>query len=149
MNKGNRNCVHCGDEFKPDPRVENHRYCGKKECQRARRALWQREKFKEDPEYKENQQMYWKDWYKRHPGYYKKYRKKNPQYTEKNRQLQIQRNTMRRKNGRDKMIAKMDLIQNRLFSRRGMPCRIVVGRRNMIAKMDSIIGKLVLTQCVK
>lgn len=146
MARANKRCVHCGDAFEQNPRIKDHRYCNKGECQKARRALWQREKFRKDPEYKENQQMCWKEWYALHPGYYKQYRKKNLQYTEKNRQMQRQRNVLRRKNGRDKVIAKMDLITSRLFSRRGIPCRIVVNGRNMIAKMDSIAGKLLLTQ---
>jgi len=142
----NKRCIHCGDEFEPDPRVKNHRYCKKKECRRARRALWQREKLQIDVDYRDNQRECWKEWYERHPDYYRGYRKRNMDYTEKNRQMQRQRNILRRKNGRDKVIAKMDLITNRLFSRRGIACRIVINRRDMIAKMDSIAGKLLLVQ---
>ncbi len=142
MDKRNKRCVHCGDEFEFNPRLKNQIYCGKKECRLARRALWQREKLRNDPAYKDNQKDCWKEWYSAHPNYQREYRKKNTQYTDRNRLMQRQRNIVRRKNGLDKMIVKMDSLTNRLFSRRGIPCRIVVDSQNMIVKMDLLRGKL-------
>lgn len=70
MDKSNKHCVHCGDEFEPDSRVKDQRYCKKEECQKARRALWQKERLRDDPDYKDNQKRCWKEWYSGHPGYY-------------------------------------------------------------------------------
>jgi len=44
-------CAHCGRPFAPGPRVKNQRYCGEKNCQRARKRKWQKEKLGNDPDY--------------------------------------------------------------------------------------------------
>lgn len=48
MDKRICHCVHCGDEIKPEARINEQKYCGKDECQKARRATWQRQKMKKD-----------------------------------------------------------------------------------------------------
>ena len=86
-------CCHCGDYFIPNPRQKNPRYCGNKpECQRARKAAWQREKMHSDPDYKANQKRCQKDWCKAHPDYWKEYRETHPEQAERNRDLQRVRN---------------------------------------------------------
>lgn len=142
MDRRNRRCVHCEDEFEPDPRVKNHRYCGKRECQLARRRIWQREKFRNDPEYKENQQGCWNDWYKRHPHYHKAYRKKNPQYMAANRTRQKVRDMRRRKNGLDKLLVKMDSIDSILQRRNGGTFKLIPKNKGLLVKMDSMIVEL-------
>jgi len=67
-------CCHCGGYFTPDPRQKNPRHCRKLECQRARKAAWQREKIRGDPDYRANQKRCWQDWRKEHPDYWKAYR---------------------------------------------------------------------------
>jgi hypothetical protein len=47
--RGRIRCAHCSCLFFPDPRVKNQRYCSSKECQRARKRLWQKEKLAHDP----------------------------------------------------------------------------------------------------
>jgi len=48
-------CFNCADAFIPSPRQKNQKYCGKPECQRARKTAWQRYKMAIDPDYRLNQ----------------------------------------------------------------------------------------------
>lgn len=112
---GKVSCCHCGAYFIPDPRQKHPRYCGKSVCQRARKAAWQREKVRCDPDYRSNQKRCWQDWCKAHPDYWKAYRQKHTDQARRNRDLQRVRNTRRRSRGRGDplgmkvaMIAKMD-----------------------------------------
>lgn len=103
-------CVHCGANFSKSPRHKNQTHCKARKCQRARKAAWQRQKMRTDPEYMANQKLSNRKWRESHPGYWKEYRKRNPEKTQRNRLLQRFRN--RRKSGhrsacREK-IAKMD-----------------------------------------
>ena len=50
-------CAHCRCLFVPNHRIKNQRYCNKKECQRARKNAWQRQKLANDPDYKANQRV--------------------------------------------------------------------------------------------
>ena len=95
-------CAHCGHLFNSDPRVKNQRYCGEKNCQRARKRRWQKEKLATDPDYKSNQLACQIEWHRQHPGYYKKYRQDHPRYCQRNTILQTCRNAKLR------VIAKMD-----------------------------------------
>ena len=101
-------CVHCGCDFKPDPRVKNQRYCSAKECQRARKRAWQQEKLRSDPDYKANQRDCQREWHKRHPDYYRQYRERHPKNCERNRLMQRCRNS--RKRSRQK-VATMDAFR--------------------------------------
>ena len=108
-------CCHCGRYFIPDPRQKHPRYCGRQECQRARKAAWQREKIRGDPDYQANQRQCRQDWCKEHPDYWKAYRQKHPEQANRNRDLQRMRNRRRRSEGRsnpsekkEPLIAKMD-----------------------------------------
>ena len=71
-------CAHCGRDFLPNPRVKNQRYCNRPECQRLRKALWQRQKLATDPDYQANQRDAGKTGGKRHPDYWQKYRQRHP-----------------------------------------------------------------------
>lgn len=88
-------CFHCGKSIKANPRVKNQRYCSDRECQRARRREWQREKLLNDPDYKANQRDCQRKWHEHHPGYYQDYRERHPQSRERNRLLQRYRNSRR------------------------------------------------------
>ena len=55
-------CAHCGSRFVPNPRIRNQRYCGKIECQRARKTSWQRQKLATDPDYQANKQDSQRAW---------------------------------------------------------------------------------------
>jgi len=104
-------CCHCGCIFSASPRHKRQRFCLKPECRRARKALWKREKMREDPDYRLTQKMSNKKWAEANPGYWKEYRKKNPEKAERNRMLQAVRNRRRseKKQGVDtSLIAKVD-----------------------------------------
>lgn len=128
-------CAHCGCLFEADPRVKNQKYCNKKECQRARKNLWQRQKIAHDSDYRDNQRDCQREWHKRHPDYWKKYRSKNKTYAKRNRLLQRYRNTKRRV----RMIATMDASEPASFPGPGSYYLVPV-----IATMDASAQKVIL-----
>ncbi len=67
-------CLHCGQEFTPNPRVQLQTYCSADACQHARRRQWQATKRKNDPDYHDNQARAQKAWSERHPEYWVNYR---------------------------------------------------------------------------
>lgn len=122
-------CFHCATVF--TPRNRNQYYCSRPECQRARKAAWQRMKMKTDPQYRADQRLSWGKWALNHPGYWKAYRKNNPEKTEKNRLLQTIRNRRRTKPA-TAVIAKMDVRKPHDFKPVGQFWLVP-----MIAKMDA------------
>ena len=129
-------CVHCGKFFTRRNREQN--YCKAPECQKARKAFWQRNKMYTDPDYKADQKLSQKKWVLANPGYWKEYRKNNPEKAERNRMLQSIRNRRRVKghNANVKMdpwlIAKMDARKSNEFNPVGQFWLVPV-----IAKMDA------------
>lgn len=102
-------CVHCGIFF--TPRNRNQNYCPASDCQRARKAAWQRFKMKTDPDYRTQQKLSHQKWLLNNPTYWKRYRRRKPDKTERNRALQHIRNRRNRQPGQahsHRMIAKMD-----------------------------------------
>jgi hypothetical protein len=124
---------HCRRLFDPDPRVKNQRYCSEKECQRARKQIWQKEKLAQDPDYRENQRDCQIQWHQRHQGYYKKYRQDHPRYRKRNALLQGYRNSKAR------TIAKMDEFKPAPIKNPG-PFYLLP----LIAKMDASVQKVFL-----
>jgi hypothetical protein len=136
-------CVYCGDFFDPSPRHKNQTACKKKECQKAKKAAWQRHKLKTDSVYKANQISSQQQWLKANPGYWKQYRKNNPKKAERNRILQARRNQKARFSPADAkmdpwLIAKMDASQSDNFQILGQFWLIPV-----IAKMDALKVNLI------
>ncbi len=105
-------CIHCGTFFIPRNRKQN--YFSFPECQKARRAAWQRNKLQTDREYRENQRISNKKWIQNNPGYWKEYRRNNPDKADRNRTLQKVRNNRRLSpathstTSKPNLIAKMD-----------------------------------------
>jgi hypothetical protein len=101
-------CVHCAQRFTPRNRLQS--YCSRPECQRARKAAWQRIKLKSDPDLKTAKKLSQQKWAANNPGYWKNYRKRHPQKAERNRMLQTLRNRKRSRaaSGVRIPIAKMD-----------------------------------------
>lgn len=130
-------CSHCGRLFSCDPRVKNQRYCGEKDCQRARKRKWQKEKLGTDPDYKANQRACQIDWHKRHPGYYAIYRRDRPGCRERNNLLQCCRNAKAR------VIAKMDASKSAPVNTPGAFYLLP-----LIAKMDASPQKVLLIPLV-
>ena len=101
--------------FDINPRIPDELYCRKKECLRARKNAWQRNKMTTDEEYRKNQAAACSRWHEKNPEYWKEYRKKNQAYTRKNREQQRLRNHSRTAaKGSDRSIltpiAKMDAL---------------------------------------
>jgi len=131
-------CVYCGDLFAASPRHKNQIACKKPECQKAKKADWQRSKMKTDPIYRDSQKISQKQWSRANPGYWKEYRKNNPEKAERNRILQAIRNRKSRSPDSDakmdtSLIAKMDASKIDNFQTLGQFWLIPV-----IAKMDAL-----------
>ena len=130
-------CVHCGTFFLRRNKKQN--YCSFPACQRARKAAWQRNKLRSDPEYRENQRISNKKWQHNNPDYWKRYRQNNPEKTARNRSLQRVRNKRRaspsssRAESKTLLIAKMDATNLNCDGLSG-PYWLLPG----IAKMDAM-----------
>ena len=137
-------CAACGELFTPRRNVPDQKYCSKRECQRERRRRWQRQKLKEDPDYRANQAAAQRRWRERHPEYWRRYRQSHPAYTERNRKQQLQRN---RKRGQGvtspspPAIAKMDAYEAQTVVASGTYRLIPVSGRE-IAKMDAYLVEM-------
>ena len=101
-------CAHCRCQFVLNSRLKDQRYCGRSECQRARKRLWQRIKIATDADYQLNQKAAQKHRQQEHPHYWRDYRKRHPDYAEGNRRLQKQRDQRR------KTLAKMDALAQKI-----------------------------------
>ncbi len=125
-------CANCSVLF--TPKNKNQSYCSRHECQRARKAAWQRLKITTDPDYKAGQKLSRQKWAQNNPYYWINYRARNPKKTERNRILQTLRNQRRkkRKHEDDKLIAKMDARKPLDFQLMGRFWLVPV-----IAKMDA------------
>jgi hypothetical protein len=130
-------CWHCGRFVPKSPRHKDQNYCGRSECQKARKALWKRKKMRDDQEYRLNHQASNKAWFEAHPGYWKRYREKNPKKAERNKMLQKIRNIKRLKKTQGEasgqFIAKVDASIARKTKVRGQFWMIP-----MIAKVDAL-----------
>jgi hypothetical protein len=81
-------CQCCGQSFEPRPQVPNQTFCSSPNCQRVRRQRWQRDKMRNDPDYRDNQHRNQRAWLDRHPEYWRNYRATHPDYTEHNKSHQ-------------------------------------------------------------
>jgi len=137
-------CAACDDLLTPRRNVPNQKYCSKPECQRERRRRWQRQKLKEDPDYRANQAAAQRRWRERHPEYWRRYRQSHPAYTERNRKQQLQRN---RKRGQGvtspspPAIAKMDAYEAQTVVASGT-YRLIPVAGGAIAKMDAYLVQI-------
>ena len=122
----------------PDPRVKNHRYCDKEGCQRIRRNRWQRQKMKDDPQYRKDQQESQQCWTEQNRDYWQRYRDQHPQYTERNRLLQRERDQRRRPEN----LAKMDALNQESLVKAGS-YYLIPGTADL-AKMDTLSHKYLL-----
>ncbi len=121
----------CRRLFSPNPHVKNHRYCSRKECQRVRKSLWQRQKMKDDPDYRDNHRDAQRCWMEHNRDYWQRYREQHPEYVKRNRILQIQRD--RRRCIRD--LAKMDASDGISFVKPGS--YYLIPAKGNLAKMDA------------
>jgi hypothetical protein len=141
---GRTRCAACDDLFTPRHNVPDQKYCSKPECQRERRRRWQRQKLKEDPDYRANQAAAQWRWRERHPDYWRRYRQTHPAYTERNRDQQRQRNRHRGQGATGPSppaIAKMDACEAQTAFVSGTYRLIPVCGQN-IAKMDAYLVEM-------
>lgn len=99
-------CNACGQAFEPRPQSPRQAYCQKKECQQARKRLWQQAKRRTDYGYYQNQLEAQKRWRQKNPTYWRQYREEHPDYEVSNRSLQKERNA--RRDHRSLVIANSD-----------------------------------------
>ena len=109
-------CVFCKKPYIKNPRQKKQQYCSDPACQKARKAKWQREQMRTNPQYRKDQFQAQKDWFNQYPDYWKTYRKKNADKSLRNSLLQRKRNQQRRLKSQEnrtgkKMIAKMDVLE--------------------------------------
>lgn len=136
----------CSLLFVVSLRHPNQQYCSRKECQRVRKAKWEREKLVNDKEYRKNKADSQARWQAKKPLYWKKYREKNPDYTKRNRKKQKERDQSKRDLKSTgsilKHLAKMDAStpENHMIS--GVYTLIPVSGDNL-AKMDALTVKII------
>ncbi len=121
----------CRSLFIPNPRVKNHRYCDKEDCQRVRKRRWQRQKMKADPQYHVDQLESQQCWIEQNPDCWQRYRNQKPEYVERNRLLQKLRDQKRRA----KNLAKMDALRQESDVKAGS--YYLIPDTTDLAKMDS------------
>jgi len=141
---GKKRCAACDALFTTRQNVLDQRYCSKPECQRERRRRWQRQKLKQDPDYRANQAAAQKRWRERNPEYWRNYRQAHPEYTTHNREKQRQRNRRRGQAATGPSppaIAKMDAYRGKNPVASGT-YRLIPVTAPGIAKMDAYLVKM-------
>lgn len=121
----------CRRLFLPNPHVKNHRYCNRKACQSLRKRLWQRQKMKNDPDYRDNQRDAQQCWMEQNRDYWRQYRDRHPEYVKRNRLLQRQRDRRRRLRN----LAKMDASGQSSFVKAAS--YYLIPAKKDLAKMDT------------
>ena len=140
-----RRCQHCQDPLPLSRRNPTQCFCCKKECQKARKRQWQRDKMRSDPVYRLNQKQAQQDWQKRNPDYWRQYRQRRPEYAQHNRDMTKQRVAVQRQlTSAAKMFAKMDAFKAQTQLLSGYYGLIPFGE--MFAKMDAKLVKINLFQ---
>jgi hypothetical protein len=130
-------CLGCSTFFIPRNKLQTH--CSTPDCQRARKALWQRQKLANDPEYAQGQKLSNIKWLATRPNYWKNYRCQNLEKTARNRVLQRIRNRAKARTdkgldtSRHVGIAKMDARKPLINGLSGEFWLVP-----MIAKMDAV-----------
>jgi len=89
-------CPSCDSFFVPRNKLQI--FCSGSDCQRTRKALWQKQKLACDPAYKKDQKLSNQKWLQNTPDYWTDYRQKNPKKADRNRSLQKVRNYKSQKN---------------------------------------------------
>lgn len=80
-----KSCASCRKPFQPRPQVPGQAYCSSPDCQRERRLRWQRDKLRNDSDYRDNQNRAQRAWLERNPDYWRRYRETHPQRPARNR----------------------------------------------------------------
>lgn len=139
-----RRCRCCRQTFSIS-RNPQQTYCSKPLCQKSRHRRWKKKRYREDPDYRVNQQAAQQAWRKRHPDYYQDYRARHPDYVAANRQQQQERNHRNRplseaKAGKADRIAKRNVLLTD-FHFITMPYEVFPGENAWIAKRNALLSK--------
>jgi len=143
-------CYHCKLCCRRNLRCKSQLYCGKKECQSARKKAWEYKKLSRDPSYRLRKKASQAKWRKKYPlhEYQKEYRLSHAEYAEHNREKQIVRNKrseLSQKTIFFSKIVKMDTLktQHAVNSKFDSHLYMLVDIHNIdvsnIVKMDALI----------
>lgn len=143
-------CKNCHKEKPINIRLQGkQQYCGDPECQRARKAAWQRHKKARDANYRARQQHCVTRWQQEHPmhRYMSQYRQDHPAYVEQNRAQQRLRNQKRRLPTLPLKIVNMDALLRQLEkSVIYIMTPYQVDASQKIVKMDPLVVELKVFQ---
>ena len=137
-----RRCKHCGKRIYPRPQNRNQQYCTQPQCQKARKREWQRQKMKNDPAYRENQNDAARRWRAKNPDYWRNYRNKRKEYTRRNREQQKRRNQQRASSS-NSAIANMDMSNSKNGINTGR-YQLIPVTGELIANMDALIVEITI-----
>lgn len=139
-------CKNCRKRKPLNPRLKGEqKYCGAPECQRARKAEWQRKNMAEKPKYYARQKKCVEKWRKTKPAnkYQDEYRKNNSEYTDRNRKKQKIYNQKRKQKARPERIVKMDALENKLEKTETYVMKTYkMDASEKIVKMDTLFVEL-------
>jgi len=139
-------CKNCGKEKPANIRLKGaQEYCGDPDCQRARKAAWQRAKKAKDGDYRYRQEQCAKNWRENKPAhkYQNQYRQNHPGYVAKNREQQRVRNQKRRDQAGQQKIVKMDALQNQPEKTMAyIMTQYKMDASKKIVKMDTLLVQL-------
>lgn len=140
-------CRHCKQWCKKNYRIKgNQYYCGDRQCQQARKNLWESEKLRNDPSYRLKRKTSKKAWYKNYPGdqYQTNYREEHPDYVSDNREKQSTRNENRTKKSSASKIVKTDGLFSESLTGGGLYMIIPYesGRDKKVVKTDGLFFEI-------
>ena len=141
-------CQGCKIAQPINPKLKgNQKYCGDPQCQRKRKAAWQKHKMATDVNYKQSQYELVQQWRKNKPAhkYQSQYRKDHPSYVKNNSDKQRIRNQQRRVKPVEEVIVKMDA----LTFEQPIICAMTpveMDASGKIVKMDTLLVQLQLYQ---
>jgi hypothetical protein len=143
-------CKHCGRLVKRNPRIKgSQRYCGRSDCQQARKNTWERLKIKTDESYRHRRLASKKRWRKQHcaHAYQYRYREKHPEYVSRNREKQKNRGD----SDRETKVVKTDALLHGRPINCGLYALLPWDKSKMkkIVKTDALMVQLTVLQSVQ
>jgi hypothetical protein len=89
MKAKQKRCPFCGLFFKPDPRAQIQKCCGRPKCQRARKRQNLKRWRVLNPVHSERYEGKERAWAKAYPDYWQHYRAANPEYAARDNQRRV------------------------------------------------------------
>ena len=139
-------CKNCGKQVPANIRLKGtQEYCGEPDCQRARKAAWQRAKKANDADYRARQKHCAENWKENKPAhkYQDQYRQDHQDYVSVNREKQKNRNQKRRDQTSQQKIVKMDALQTQPEKTMAyIMTQYKMDASKKIVKMDTLLVQL-------